>query len=153
MLSQRPVATTSNKAGAAGEGVHAVGSLLSRFLTCFGDKWLGVIYPRMETSVFWRSLGRGQESELYHFGGIGQNFRLEQLFSSWFSYSSLHLGVWHRVLQTTETGAETRGRWAESLRNQEVLGQHGCIPFGDAHVRACGCSTPTPGERGQGGCG
>lgn len=65
---------------------------------------------------------------------------------------SLHLGVWRRVLQASETGAEARRGWAESPRSQEVLGQPGRSPFGRLHVSAYGSSTPAPGEHSQGGC-
>lgn len=97
-------------------------------------------------------MGRGQASELCRFRGVGRNFRLEQFFRSRFSYSCLHLDVWHRVLQATRTGAEAGGGQAEPPRSQEVLGPHGHSPFGDPHSGACGYSTPTPGEHGQGGC-
>lgn len=164
MFSQRPVAVTSREAGAAGDGAPAAGSLLTGFLTGLGEKRRGVTGLRMDTSC-WGKPGQGAGSQ----GCASRRgwslpwpcpqprcpeaARLSP--ASCFSERAIpspRLGVWRRVLQAPETGAEARGGRAESPGSQEVFGQHSHSLLGDPCVSAWGSSEPTPGEHGQGGC-
>lgn len=90
--------------------------LLSGFLACFlGSRCLDVIYLRMELSP-WGKPGQGfQESGLSSASGQSSS-SCPAYWESERAFCFLHLGVWHGVLQATETGAEARGGRAESPR-------------------------------------
>lgn len=140
VLPQRPVAIASREAGAAGEG-HTP-----------RRHWALRVSARLPGIIARVSLSQG--GDVFHCGGVGKPgagwqpapCRLCLLKT----VSSLPVGVWRRVLQANKTGAEARGGWAESPRSPDVPGQHG--PLGDTLIGACGSSTPSPGQHGQGGC-